>query len=324
MSPLFLKLYGWTHSSSPPEWAPWNWRNLQFPNPLGISGGVDKNAQSVTDWWALGAGFIEIGTVTPYPQKSNPGTILNRDLLNEALWNRMGFPNQGVKAVKARLQKLPQKRKTPLFANIGKNRATPLNQAAEDYITGLKELSPLVDGFVVNISSPNTQGLRQLLDPSYLKDFLQPILQANILKKPILLKLSPDLEEGQLESALQTSVDLNLDGWILTNTTVKREPTLSFPKEGGVSGRPLASTSLQYLKKTIQWLGADKKDRLVISSGGVLSSQDIRERLHWGADLVQVYSALVLKGPFFFKKVAREILNQKPLMTHPRLRSAQS
>ena len=307
VSPTLLKSLNWlAPAGHPPEWRSFTWRGLHFPNRLGIAGGVDKDAENIRAWWALGAGLVEVGTITPQAQKGNTPPVLDRDVGHEALWNRLGFPSEGVGRVKRRLEKLKRPFPAPIFANIGKNAATPLQDAHKDYIQLLEQLRGLVDGFVINISSPNTKGLRELLKPERLRDFLTPIFQSLPAQhEPVLLKLSPDLSDEELQSALDVSVDLNVDGWILTNTSAGLREGLSFPSEGGVSGRPLASRSKEFLQKSLALLGARRNGRLVISVGGVLSAEEVSERLDLGADLVQVYSALIFQGPLFFRQVAR-------------------
>ncbi len=292
---------------TPPQWRSWDWRGLHFPNRLGLAGGVDKDAQNVEAWWALGAGFLEVGTITPKPQPGNPPPVVDRNVSKEALWNRLGFPSHGVKKVKQRLLKLKRPFAAPVFANIGKNAATSLDDADGDYIELLRELEGTVDGFVINISSPNTKGLRELLKPDRLRAFLTPILEARPKSgAPVLLKLSPDLEDNELAAVLDISIDLNIDGWVLTNTSQGLREGLDFPVDGGVSGRPLTSRSLELLKRTVALLGPRRENRAVISVGGVMSAEDVAARLAAGADLVQVYSALIFEGPYFFRKVGKE------------------
>lgn len=303
ITPTLLRGLHWVMPATPPSWNSLDWRGLHFPNRLGIAGGVDKNAENIKDWWCLGAGFVEVGTITPLAQRGNTPPVIDRDVEHEALWNRLGFPSQGVNKVRKRLENLPRPVKAPVFANIGKNATTPLENAHSDYILLLKELRGLVDGFVINISSPNTKGLRELLKPERLRDFLAPILPQK--QEPILLKLSPDLQEDELEHALQISHDLGIDGWVLTNTSQGLRDGLQFPKEGGVSGRPLGELSKQFLQKTLRLLGERRRGKLVVSVGGVMSADDVRERLEIGADLVQVYSALIFEGPTFLRRVAR-------------------
>lgn len=306
VSPKLLRGLNWLGHINPPEWNSFRWRGLNFPNRLGIAGGVDKDCENIPAWWALGAGFIEVGTITPLAQSGNTEPVLARDVAKSALWNRLGFPSRGVDFARHRLSQLKRPTLTPIFANIGKNANTPLDQAHLDYLRLYNELAGLVDGFVINISSPNTRGLRDLLKPDRLQDFLGKIMSSlPAARPPVLLKLSPDLEAGELERALTISDDLGIDGWVLTNTSQNLRAGLNFPKEGGVSGQPLAPLAREFLAQTIQLLGPRRTGKLLVSVGGVMSAGDVTERLALGADLVQVYSALIFNGPFFFRKVAR-------------------
>lgn len=306
VTPTLLKSFVLAPKVKPPQWRPLQWRGLTFPNRLGIAGGVDKDAQNISGWWTLGAGFVEIGTVTPKPQPGNTAPVIDRDVSARAIWNRLGFPSQGVQRVKARLEKMNRPFATPIFANIGKNAATPLDQASGDYIHLLGELNGLVDGFVVNISSPNTKGLRDLLKPDRLREFLTPIMEATKrLKTPVLLKISPDLEGDEMQRVLEISDELGIDGWIFTNTSAGLREGLNFPAEGGVSGRPLSSRSKEVLKEGLRLLGPRREGKLIVSVGGVMSAADVQERLDMGADLVQVYAALIFDGPLFFRRVAK-------------------
>lgn len=249
---------------------------------------------------------MEVGTVTPQPQPGNAPPVVDRDIAHEALWNRLGFPSQGVERVRSRLQKLNRPFAAPLFVNIGKNATTPLEQAQLDYASLLSRLRGTVDGFVINISSPNTKGLRELLKPERLRDFLTPIMTAQPGDRaPILLKISPDLEDDELERVLSISHELGMDGWILTNTSQGLREGLKFPVEGGVSGRPLGPRSKKLLTRALEVLGENRRDKLIVSVGGVMSAEDVEERLQLGADLVQVYAALIFEGPYFLRKVAK-------------------
>ena len=309
LSPLFLNFYGRVRPLQTLTWKPLTWHGLEFTNPLGISGGVDKNAEHIQSWWTLGPGFIEVGTVTPKAQEANPGKILDRETLSESLWNHMGFPNKGVDYVLSKMKRLYTPHFTPIFVNIGKNRHTPLEEAHKDYIHCMKKLTNYADAFVINISSPNTRGLRDLLKTDNLLNFLKPIVEARgeggSTPKPILLKISPDLSQEELHNILRISLEFDLDGWVLTNTTSVRRERGHFPKEGGISGKPLSLSSKRNLKWALDFLGGQRQGKLLISSGGVMEPKDVLERLTMGADLVQVYSALVFRGPFFFRKVAQ-------------------
>jgi dihydroorotate dehydrogenase len=291
------------------EWQPRDWRGLHFDNPLGVAGGVDKNASAIQAWWAMGAGFVEVGTVTPRPQGPNPGRIIDRDNTAQALWNGMGFPNAGTERVRRRLALLPRPPRTPIFVNIGKNRDTANEHAAKDYAACARMLAGLADAFVINVSSPNTSGLRDLQSERALRNLLDgvraSVRQTSASQTPLLLKLSPDLSDDLCFAAVDASLMCGIDGWVVCNTTSTREPHSRFPKEGGVSGKPLAARSKHLLTNLTRHLGSARSDRLIVSVGGVLSGRDVFERLNLGADLVQVYSALVFEGPGFFRHVAR-------------------
>lgn len=286
----------------PKEWNPLVWKGLHFPNRLGVAGGVDKNAEQGLLWQRLGAGFIEIGTVTPEPQEANPGKIIGRDWNRKNLWNKMGFPNEGAKLTRLALEKWHADLKIPLFINLGKNRWTEENKAAADYQMVMTEFYDLVDGFVVNVSSPNTAGLRDLQKAAQLKilcEALVPLARG----KPVLVKLSPDMSEESLRESLNASLEAGVSGFVLTNTTLSRPENCEFPKEGGLSGQSLKANSKIQLERTLHHLGSRRKGLLVISTGGIMNLEDVKERLEMGADLVQVYSALVFEGPRFFQKL---------------------
>jgi dihydroorotate dehydrogenase len=309
--PIIASLFG---AKTPIKYRPQTWRGLNFPNPIGIAGGVDKFGHSLLSWQKLGAGFVELGTVTPLAQSQNPGTVMARDIAHEALWNKMGFPNPGLDAIEQTLHTLKSQIEVPLFVNIGKNRKTPNEKANEDYLLCVNRLNRYADAFVVNISSPNTKDLRDLLAPETFKNFLEPILKTRSTfqkKTPLLLKLSPDMSDGDLHSCLETSLALGIDGWILTNTTLDRTDTSSFPEDGGVSGSPLTEKSRMFLKKTMGFLGPKKGDKLVISVGGIMTADEIKVRLDLGADLVQLYSALVYHGPLFLKNSLKSLKNRQ-------------
>ncbi|MBX7230541.1 MAG: quinone-dependent dihydroorotate dehydrogenase [Bdellovibrionales bacterium] len=307
LSPLAINLYGRMWDYQTLTWMPFSWRGLDFTNRLGIAGGVDKNATQIGGWWSLGAGFVEIGTVTPLAQAGNMGKRVDRDIPAQALWNRLGFPSLGVDYVAEKLANIYKPHFTPIFANIGKNQATPLELAHEDYTRCINKLHGLVDAFVINISSPNTKGLRNLLDEKYLENFLKFIKEKlpQGFATPLLLKLSPDMTIQELEVVLNVSLLQGIEGWILTNTSSSSNSrkNLSFPEEGGVSGRPISEVSRGFLKSTMDILGDRRSGKLIVAVGGVLSEEDVFDRIDLGADLVQVYSSLVFNGPFFFRKV---------------------
>lgn len=325
LSPWALRLYSSFSSSENAEQFAWNsfsWNGIHFKNPLGIAGGVDKAAELLSVWQKIGCGFIEAGTVTPQLQKSNPGKIMDRSLEDQALWNKMGFPSYGVEDFYFNLKSYKEDPLAlPVFANIGKNRDTPNSEAYMDYVQLMTRLYPGCDAFVLNISSPNTKGLRDLANPEYLKTFLQPVVEAReelkaifTLNRPLLLKLSPDLEESDLCQIVDIACQEKIDGFILTNTTLARTTKYHFPKEGGVSGLPLRALSLKALKIVVEHLKSSSTNitslnnpkKLIISVGGVMTASDVFERINLGADLVQVYSSLIFSGPRFFKDVSKE------------------
>lgn len=300
----YSKIIGY---KEPPEWQSFQWKNLSFPNPLAPAGGVDKSAKHLKAWWALGAGFIEIGTITPLPQKENAGPTLKRNIKEQALWNHLGFPGDGVEMVQKRLKKLHHFHPTPVFANIGKNRNTPNNNAEEDYIKCITSLYPYVDAFIINISSPNTKGLEELAEPTRLNRLLQTVSQHLLSfqesSKPFLIKWSPDLKDNEFLQSLDIALKWGAAGHIICNTTKQRKIEGSFPEYGGISGAPLAFISKERLNLVQKHLGTERKNQLLISVGGILSPKDVLERLNLGANLVQIYSALVFEGPFFLRKV---------------------
>ncbi len=307
LSPLALPLYSLIHGRKTPHWKSFSWRDLHFANPLGIAGGVDKNAENLKDWWSLGCGFVEIGTVTPLPQSPNPGKIMDRDLKLHAMWNKMGFPSEGADETFYNLMSYAPNYRTPIFVNIGKNRHTPNNQAVQDYLTLIDKFRPLADAYVVNISSPNTKGLRDLQNKDNLTSLLGPLIDrvSHFEPTPVLVKLSPDMGDEALAETILHCQGLGVHGFVLTNTTLSRPPGCHFPEEGGLSGAPLKELSQRALKIAVESLGKKREGLLLVSVGGILTPEDVFERLQMGADLVQIYSALVFHGPHFFHDVAR-------------------
>lgn len=305
LAPFALSLYKPSETGIP-IWKPFSWNNLFFPNRLGIAGGVDKNAELLQVWPELGVGFVEVGTVTPYAQKANRGKIIDRDWDNKNLWNKMGFPNEGSEDVYFNILKEKDHYRLPLFVNIGKNRSTSMEFAKNDYQFLATKFHSVADALVVNVSSPNTQGLRDLQNETALRELISSVVKVSA-KTPVLVKLSPDMTEMDLHSSLGACFEGGAQGIILTNTTLSRPQNCSFAKEGGLSGRDLAPLAKKNLSSVMSFLGPDKKTRLVISVGGVLTAQDVLERLELGADLVQTYAGLVFNGPGFFRSVAKEI-----------------
>lgn len=308
LSPYAVEFLSLFQDDKTPEWGSFSWNNLHFKNRLGLAGGVDKNAEHINAWTRLGCGFIEVGTVTPLAQEPNPGKIFDRSIKDKALWNKMGFPSAGCDEVFYNIRAHKNKSSVPLFVNIGKNRNTPNEMAYQDYTFLIERFQDFADAFVVNISSPNTKGLRDLASRESLEAFLKPIIRKkNSLEceKPILLKLSPDLEPDDLKRVLDVSIQNQVEGFVLTNTTLSRQTIKKFSNEGGVSGKPVAELALLSLKTAVQHLGSEKSKKLVISVGGVMTEEDVFERIRIGADLVEVYTALVFSGLNFFRKVKK-------------------
>ena len=281
---------------------------LAFPNPIGMAAGYDKDGLGWRGLAALGFGHIELGTVTPRPQPGNPQPRLFRLVADQAVINRMGFNNRGAEFLAARL-KGPRPTGLILGVNIGKNKITPVENAVDDYLALAKTFAPLADYLAVNVSSPNTPGLRSLQSRQALSDLLTPLaaekqrLGLQIGRNvPILVKLAPDLGDAELDDALGVIVETGMDGVIISNTTVSRPPLNSkhAHETGGLSGAPLTQLSTQMVRKVVQRL----EGRLpVVASGGVMTPADAQEKLDAGAVLVQVYTGLIFNGPGLVKEI---------------------
>jgi dihydroorotate dehydrogenase len=283
---------------------------LKFPNQLGIAAGFDKNGAYIGALATLGFGHIEIGTVTPRPQSGNPRPRLFRLHRSRALINRMGFNNEGCINVAHRLAKY-HVRDFVLGANIGKNKDTPNEHALDDYLLCFDTLHPYVDYFVVNVSSPNTPGLRELQDRAPLTRILEAILQRNEdleQRKPILLKIAPDLTEGQLQDIIEMSHELHLDGIVVSNTTISREGLSETASQierignGGLSGAPLQQKSHTMLQ---QLRAALPETTTLIAVGGIDSAESAAARLDAGAALVQIYTVFIYWGPGVVGEILR-------------------
>ena len=285
---------------------------LTFENPVGLAAGFDKDAKLIDELSCLGFGFIEIGTLTPKPQTGNEKPRLFRLPQDQALINRMGFNNEGVDAAIIRLKK--RKSNVIVGGNIGKNRATPNEHALDDYAYCLEALHAYVDYFVVNVSSPNTPGLRELQEKEPLRKLLlhvKSLSQSKPQPRPVLLKISPDLTTSQLDDVIEILKDTKTDGVIATNTTISREgletekTVVEKMGNGGLSGKPLANRSNEVIRYLRKELG---KDYPIIGVGGIMSVQDAVEKLKAGADLIQIYTGFVYEGPGFVNRINREII----------------
>lgn len=287
---------------------------LTFPNPVGLAAGFDKDGKYIDLMAALGFGFLELGTVTPKPQSGNPQPRLFRLPADEALINRMGFNNEGVEALVGRLKNRKKDASLIIGGNIGKNKVTPNEQAVDDYALCFEALFPHVDYFVVNVSSPNTPGLRELQEKEPLTALLshvQSLNQAKATPKPVLLKIAPDLSNPQLDDILDIVQTTGLDGIIATNTTIDRSELSTEPERiaeignGGLSGQPLKDRSTE----VIRYLAQQTKGKLpIIGVGGIASPEDAIEKLEAGASLVQIYTGLIYSGPRLIKNINQAIL----------------
>ena len=287
---------------------------LKFDNPVGLAAGFDKDAKLFDELASFGFGFIEIGTVTPLPQDGNPKPRLFRLKDDSGLINRMGFNNQGIEAVVARLRR--KKSDIIIGGNIGKNKVTPNEEAANDYAICFEKLFPYVDYFAVNVSSPNTPGLRDLQEKAPLTALLNSLQELNNKKdkrKPILLKIAPDLTNEQLDDIIDIVADTKIDGVIATNTTIDRSGLKTDKNKvdaignGGLSGKPVGLRSTQVIKYL-----ADKSNRAfpIIGVGGIHSAEDALEKLDAGATLLQVYTGFIYEGPSLVKRINKAILKR--------------
>jgi dihydroorotate dehydrogenase len=279
---------------------------LEFPNPVGLAAGFDKDGKHIRALACLGFGFIEVGTVTPRPQSGNPQPRLFRLPADRALINRMGFNNDGLEALTQRLQQIRQEGAPDgliIGGNIGKNKDTPNEAAVEDYCRCFEALFPWVDYFVVNVSSPNTPNLRALQEKEPLRQLLETLQALNQKRenpKPILLKIAPDLTDEQLDEVAAIVQSTQIGGIIATNTTINRKNLKTQNAEieaigaGGLSGAPLFSRSTAVIRRLREKIGTDL---VIIAVGGIDSPQAAREKLDAGANLVQVYTGLIYEGP---------------------------
>lgn len=271
---------------------------LTFPNPVGLAAGMDKDGVALPAWPALGFGFVEVGTVTWHPQPGNPRPRLFRLPASEAIINRMGFNNAGAEALAGRLAALGRL-PVPLGISLGKSKVTELAGAVEDYLRSYRVLRPFGDYFVVNVSSPNTPGLRRLQDRGY----LDALLEALVGEKPILVKIAPDLTDQAIEEVLQVCVDRGAAGVIATNTTVARDG-VGLDEPGGLSGGPLAARAREVVAFVAKQTGGAVP---VIGVGGILSPDGAARMRDAGASLVQLYTGFVYHGPALVRAAARRL-----------------
>ena len=293
--------------------------SLTFKNPIGLAAGMDKNCDALQSWNALGFGFAEIGTVTPLPQEGNPKPRMFRLREYGGIINRLGFNNCGADEFKEKLagmrEKLP--RDFIIGVNLGKNKHTALDDAYQDYKFTFEKCFEHADYFTINVSSPNTEGLRQLQQKKYLDEILKSLqgLNKELDKlysgstKDIYLKIAPDLTEKELEDILQVSIDNNLTGIIATNTTVSRATLPEGNYEtGGLSGKPLEPIANSVIKFVMKRAGGNLA---VIACGGISSFDDVKEKLDIGASLVQLYTGLIYEGPGLVKRLKKELARKQ-------------
>ena len=282
---------------------------IQFPNPIGLAAGFDKNGMALPAWAAFGFGFIEIGTITAQRQVGNSRPRIFRIPEREALINRLGFNNQGVESIAVRLEQLRRSSnwpKIPVGVNIGKSKIVPLEEAATDYLRSFRRLQELGDYFVLNVSSPNTPDLRKLQEKAAIGELFGTIQQQN-QGKPLLVKIAPDLTLEQLDQILVLAEEYQLAGVVATNTTTDHQTIPENQRQsGGLSGRPLRTRSLAILRhiKTHSPLP-------VISVGGIMSEDDANERFDAGAELVQIYTGFIYRGPRLVREIARSLVRAK-------------
>jgi dihydroorotate dehydrogenase len=303
---LFSALYGSNSKSLEREVF-----GLKFKNPVGLAAGFDKDGKYYHQMSNLGFGFVEIGTVTPKPQGGNPQPRLFRLPTDEALINRMGFNNDGVEAMVERLKRHGKPEGVILGGNIGKNKTTPNDEAVNDYVICFEALHDLVDYFVVNVSSPNTPGLRELQEKGPLTKILKTLVDLNTqypVQRPILLKIAPDLTDSQLDNIADIVDEVGIDGVIATNTTIDRSGLQTTGDKieaigaGGLSGKPVTGRSTE----VIRYLASKSQGRWpIVGVGGIDGGPSAAEKIKAGASLVQVYTGLVYQGPGLIKQICQ-------------------
>ena len=300
---------------------------MDFKNPVGLGAGFDKNARYLRELECLGFGFVEIGTVTPKPQAGNDKPRLFRLPKDKALINRMGFNNDGVKVIAERLRQWKQSQQSGtsssqlptlhsrliIGGNIGKNKITPNEEAWKDYEICFRGLFDCVDYFVVNVSSPNTPGLRELQEKESLRKILshlQTINNAQSTPKPLLLKIAPDLTQSQIDDVIDLALEIKLDGLVATNTTIDRsqlttpDSQLATIGAGGLSGLPVKNRSTEI----VQYISEKTNGQIpIIASGGIFSGEGAKEKLNAGASLIQVWTGFIYEGPGIVKNICKAL-----------------
>ncbi|RPI16408.1 MAG: quinone-dependent dihydroorotate dehydrogenase [Ignavibacteriae bacterium] len=294
--------------------------NLTFRNPIGLAAGMDKNCTALHAWDAMGFGFAEVGTVTPLPQEGNPKPRMFRLPEYRAIINRLGFNNHGADEFEKNIHTAKEDLSNDFITgvNIGKNKRTPLEEAYQDYKFSFEKLYEYADYFTINVSSPNTEGLRELQQKKYIDKILNSLQQLNKEldriypdgSKDIFLKIAPDLTEQEIGDIIEVSINNNLTGIIATNTTISREslPDGVTYEIGGLSGKPLKEMA----NNVIKFIKDKAGDKLaVIACGGVFTAKDVKEKLDLGASLVQMYTGFIYEGPFAVKKIKKRMVKEK-------------
>jgi dihydroorotate dehydrogenase len=281
--------------------------NLEFSNPIGLAAGFDKNAEGIGAWHSLGFGYAEMGTITAHPQQGNPRPRLFRLQRDRAILNRMGFNNKGAETIAKAIHQSKQKYQPliPIGINLGKSKITPLERASDDYLISFQLLKELGDYFVINVSSPNTEGLRSLQAVSALTQIISTLQSANTNRKPLLLKIAPDLTYGEIDDILQVCADQHINGIIATNTTTARSQLKekSYSQEaGGISGAPLQQKSTDIIRHIYR---RTQGKLTIIGVGGIDSPETAWTKITAGASLLQIYTGLVYQG----LGLTRSILN---------------
>jgi len=302
--------------AKPPAELPTTAFGIRFPNPVGLAAGLDKNGDHLDALGALGFGFVEVGTTTPRPQPGNDKPRMFRLPKHEAVINRLGFNNEGVDALVRNVQKSSYR--GVLGINIGKNKDTPNEKAVDDYLFCLERVYALASYITVNISSPNTQGLRDLQEEATLRRFIDTLREAQERlgsqhgsRKPMLLKIAPDLNESELDAIAEVLLAAKVDGVICTNTTIDHSSVASDPhgnETGGLSGKPLFERSTAVLRGMRKRVGSQLD---IIGVGGILDGSDAAEKIDAGASLVQIYSGMVYRGPALVAECVDEIRRQR-------------
>ena len=291
-------------ADDPPELRSRVW-GLEFSNPIGLAAGMDKDARAVHGWQALGFGFAELGTITPRPQPGNPKPRMFRLPEHDAVINRLGFPSEGMDAVAERVQRIRRSGvRIRLGLNFGPNKETPPERVAADYGALIERLGALADFIVINVSSPNTPGLRNWQSPERMRELFP---EGRARRAPTLLKIAPDLDDATVYAICDAAIELRLDGIVVCNTTLKRaEAGVSSDKDGGLSGKPLLPIARKLIASVYRHTGG----RLpIIGVGGIMSAEDALGHIKAGASLVELYTGLIYQGPGLIAEMKAELCN---------------